>query len=51
MQEIVRNHYRRDDSEENDQWVEHGYWPDFLEIVIAEKRQENGQANHKDGNI
>ena len=49
MQDIVGHHDRRDDAEEDNQRVEHGDGPDAVEIVVAEEREVNSQADEKDG--
>ena len=36
-QDVMGDHDRRDDSEENEQRIEHGNRPDFLEIIFAEE--------------
>ena len=51
MQDVVADHERSDDDKEDDQRVEHGYGPELLEIVLAEKREVNGQTDDEDGHV
>ena len=51
MQDAMGDHDRGDDGKEYDQRIEHGNRPELLEIVFAEKRQIDREADHEDGDV